>query len=89
MTRNLLLALIVAIALFLVNDILPSPMGCSVKGCAADVARRWAAHGLGQHVASMTLPFIGLFVVFQWVAPWAGRVRARGRERMWGRTPDL
>ena len=89
MKRNLILALVVAALLFLVNDILPSPMGCSPKGCVADMARRWASHGLGQHLASFVLPFLGLFVVFQWVAPWAGRVRARGRARMWGRDPDL
>jgi hypothetical protein len=89
MRRNLMLALIVATLLFLVNDIAPSPMGCSPQGCVADVARRWAKHDLGQHLASFILPFLGLFVVFQWVAPAILHARARARERMWGRDPDL
>ncbi len=87
MRRNLIIALIAATVMFVVNDIAPNPMGCSPDGCMVDVARRWAAHSLGRHLASFLLPFVGLFVTFQWIAPWTGRVRARARARMWGHPP--
>ena len=89
MRRNLLLAFVVATALFLVNDILPSPMGCIPEGCIADVAQRWSKHSFIDHVASFTLPLIGLFVLFQWIAPAVMAKRARDRARMWGHpSPD-
>jgi hypothetical protein len=87
MRRNLLLALLVATMLFLVNDLAPSPMGCSSAGCAADIAAKWARHGLIDHAASFFLPLIGLFGLFQWLAPALMAKRARDRERMWGRPP--
>ena len=88
MRRNLILALTVATLLFLVNDLAPSPMGCSPGGCAADIARRWARHDVAHHLASFTLPFAGLFALFQWIAPAIMAKRARDRARMWGRRPD-
>jgi hypothetical protein len=87
MRRNLLLALLVATLLFLVNDLAPSPMGCSSQGCAADIAAKWAKHSLFDHVLSFALPLIGFFLVFQWIAPAIFAKRARDRARMWGRPP--
>ena len=87
MRRNLVLAFVWATMLFLVNDLAPSPMGCSPEGCSADIAAKWAKHSLFDHVLSFTLPLMGLFVVLQWIAPAIFAKRARDRARMWGRPP--
>jgi hypothetical protein len=83
MQRNLFLALALAIAISFVYIVLPAPMRCHSQGCAADIAGRWNAHSPTAHIVRFLFVFGGMFAVFQWIAPWTGRVRHRARMRMW------